>query len=286
MTHCFGSEQDLDLYLSRELTPEDKTVRQSHLAACPACANLVAQRQAMRDRLRAAVAVTAPAGLEYRIRQGLSKKPRSAWSAWMLIPVSAFALLAAILPYEYSQGRFRLTEESQASYIDRIGSSVPAMVRVGLQQHLHCTVFRKHEEQPPTSPEIIRDLGPKYAELAPVIQRHLPPGFTIMEAHVCTFGPETGRAYTHVMASDGSRMISLLITNRAGGESLENDLRAVATDSGTRIYAASAQRFHIAAFETGAHLVYVVSDLDRQHNTAALRALAPDVARIVQQAEV
>ena len=43
------------------------------------------------------------------------------------------------------------------------------------------------------------------------------------------------------------------------------------------VYRASAQHFQIASFETGNHLVYVISNLNAQQNTEQLLAVAPAV---------
>jgi len=41
------------------------------------------------------------------------------------------------------------------------------------------------------------------------------------------------------------------------------------------------QRFEVAAFETGEHLVYVVSDLSRQDNRDMMLALARDLKEVL-----
>ena len=91
---CFGNDADLDLYLTRSLAADEFAEREQHLAGCTACQEQVAQRVALRNRLRAAVGATAPPGLEYRIRQSLVGSPPSAWRTWVLIPVAALALAA------------------------------------------------------------------------------------------------------------------------------------------------------------------------------------------------
>jgi hypothetical protein len=285
-TCCFGNEADLDLYLSRSLSGEQLTGRELHLAGCAPCRNQVAQRQAIRHRLRAAVDANAPAGLEYRIRHSVGGSPRSGWRTWLLIPVAAVALAAVLVPWSRQHGRLLFTAEERAGYIDSIGSSVSPLMQVGLQQHLHCTVFRRHDEKPATTEDLKRDLGPEYAELIPAIQQNLPRNFRIIEAHVCTFRSLQGRAYTHVAASDGTRLISLLITNRAAGQAFENDLRSPVIGSPVPVYAASVQRFSVAGFETRQHLVYVVSDLSKEQNMATMKAMAPAVARVVRQGEI
>jgi hypothetical protein len=49
------------------------------------------------------------------------------------------------------------------------------------------------------------------------------------------------------------------------------------SESGIPMYQVGVHRFDISAFETSDYLVYFISDLDKQHNTQLMLALAPQV---------
>jgi anti-sigma factor RsiW len=279
----------VDLFLDRELAPGQAATFAGHLETCPELAELVSQRTALRTRVRAAAAASeTPAGLEQKIRSRLSgdthsgdthsghtgHKPLGPWLA-----VAAALLLAFGSLLSWRNGGLRWTSGAQESYIASVSQQVSPVMRIGLKQHVHCAVFRKHPSPPPSGEELARELGPGYADLIPAMQRRLPQHFRVVEAHRCSY---QGREYAHLIATDGSAPMSLLITGRAQGEALENDLRAVAATAGESLYTASVQRFSIAGFETSRYLIYLVSDLDSRQNIATLESMVPEVAGTIR----
>ena len=277
------------------LDPEpaaNQTDMEQHLSTCPVCAHAVSEHRAshqmLRTRLRSSVLSTpAPLGLETRVRQTLdeasSRTASRRFSGWPAMAFALSALIAFGVALRWHNGGLRFTPGAQDSYIAAIAPEVAPVMRIGLQQHVHCAVFQKLPSQWPTLEEMANELGPKYADLAPALSSHLPPGFRIATAHLCEY---RGRYYTHLAATDGSRLISLLITVRDPREAFEGELRAVSTEAGVPLYAAGVQRFRIAGFQTRDHLVYLVSDLPAAENLATLRSLQPGVDQALRRLEI
>jgi hypothetical protein len=251
------------LDLKMDDAPENPEVAR-HLETCEACSRILANRVALRDRLRAAVRHTAtPMDLQSRIHRSIASENRSSPLPWPSLALAAAILLTAGLTGWYRNGHLRLTPESQEAYIESIAPHVAPIMQVGLTQHVHCAVFRRYPAEQPPVPELIKDLGPTYAALIPAMQQHVPPDFRVVMAHICS---RQGRKYVHVIARKGNSLISLLITRKQAGERM-----------GAGLDTSSVQRFNIAAFETSDYLVYLVSEMNPAENVATLQAMAPQI---------
>lgn len=248
-------------------SPENPEVVR-HLETCETCSRILANRIALRDRLRTAVRRTeTPIDLRSRIHRSIASEQRSSPMRWPSLALAAAILLTVGVTGWYRNGHLRLTPESQEAYIESIAPRVTPIMQVGLVQHVHCAVFRRYPAEQPPVPELIKDLGPEYAALIPAMQQHVPAGFRVVMAHLCT---RQGRNYVHIIARQGSSLISLLITKKEAGEQM-----------GAGLDTSSVQRFNIAAFETSDYLVYLVSDMNRDENVATLKAMAPQIQSIL-----
>ena len=272
---CTRIHEQLDVYLDHELSTDDTVAFAGHLNTCPDLSELLALRVTLRARLRVAARLTnSPDGLDARIRLGLKARYLKIRRVWTMLAVAALVLLAFGLNMSWRAGGLRFTPAMQEGYIASLAPQVSAVMQIGLQQHVHCAVFHKSPSPPPDLQEMAGQLGPRYADLLPAMQRHLPAGFRVLAAHICDYH---GRPYTHLTASDGTRLISLLITKRAPGEAFA---------AAPALSAASVQRFQLAGFETRDHLVYLISDLEPGQNLPALAGMAPDVARTIRTLEL
>ena len=272
-----------DTFLDNELGCDESVAFTSHLADCAELAHMVAGRKAMRDRLRAAAKSThISPGLETRIKARIREERVSRWNVWPVLALAAAVLLALGINFSWRNGNLRFTPASQQAYIDSLRPGLSPVMQVGLQQHVHCAVYRKLTSPYPTLEEMAQALGPGEGELVAAMQAHIPANYRVAMAHRCDFH---GREYVHLIATDGSHRISLLVTNRAQGEAFENDLKAVATESEMSLYTSSAQRFEISGFETRDHLIYLVSDLDPARNFSAFTAMVPEIARTIRTHE-
>jgi anti-sigma factor RsiW len=279
----------LDLYIDRESDSAGNEAVSRHLKECDACSRVLVNRTALRDRLRqAARRIETPASLQARIHtqldssriasaRGLSRRQ------WIPMALAAATLLIAGVSRWYQSGGLRLTRASQEDYIASIAPQVSPAMQVGLTQHVHCAVFRRYPSEPPTVAAMLKDLGPQYSQLIPAMQQHIPAEFHVVMAHLCS---RRGRAYVHVIARCGGHLISLLITRKNTGETFADGLRAVTSPAGTELYASGAQRFSLAGFATREHLVYLVSDLDRNRNVATLQAMVPQLRAALREPAV
>lgn len=269
--NCAEVLDRLDTWLDRELPPDEAAEVARHLETCATCNALVANRTAVRDRLRhAARSVQPQPQLAARIHARIASDRPDHQARWGFLAAAAMVLLTLGTYSSWKSGHLRMTPESRANYIASLVPEVAPLMRIGLQQHVHCAVFRSYPAQYPTLPELAASLGPQYSGLVPVMQAHVPAGFHVVMAHKCDYN---GRQYIHVVAREGGNLISLLITKRDWGEAFEKDLRAVAAEAGTPVYSSVVPRFSIAGFETPQYLVYLVSDLNQGANLSILESM-------------
>lgn len=236
-------------------------------------------------RLRAAVdSVRTPPFLEARIRSRI--RSESSGLRWIprLAPVGAALAIVAGVTIAYQLGRLRVTVSSQESYIASVSTHIATLMRVGLGDHIHCSVFRKYPKNPPTTEEFVQKMNPQYAGLIPILREHVPETYRMMLAHECRYH---GRRFVHLSLMNSSNMLSLVMTRKAGGESFSaEDMLPALVQSGIPMYQSSVQRFQITAFETRDYLVYFVSDLPKQQNTDLMLALGPQVKSFLAKLEL
>ena len=184
----------------------------------------------------------------------------------------------------YQLGHLRLTVQSQQSYIASVSNRVATLMRVGLGDHIHCSVFRKYPKNPPTAEQFVEKMGPQYAGLIPIVRSHIPLDYRLVIAHQCRYN---GRKFVHLSLMNDSHLLSLAITQKGGGESFDTEgMIPALTESGIPMYEAGVQRFQISAFETREHLIYFISDLSKEKNTEMMLALAPQVKDYISKHEL
>jgi hypothetical protein len=233
-------------------------------------------------RLRAAVGSTpVPWFLEAQIRGRL----RDRKAGWLprLIPVGTVAAICVGLLIAYQLGHLRLTVGSQESYIASVSTQIATLMRVGLGDHIHCSVFRKYPKNPPTTEEFVEKMNPQYVGLIPIVRSEVPNNYRMMLAHECRFH---GRRFVHLSLMDDSNMLSLVITRKNAGESFKTeDMLPGLIRSGIPMHQTGVQRFQITAFETRDYLVYFISDLPKQRNTELMLALGPQIKEFLAKLE-
>jgi hypothetical protein len=117
------------------------------------------------------------------------------------------------------------------------------------------------------------ELGPSYKELLGLVKTAVPDQYRIIMAHQCGYA---GRKYIHLTLQNGRELISLVITRKNAGESL-NDLTPALTSFGSAIYQSEAQHYEVAGFDAGPYVAFVVSDLRAKANLGMAAKLAPSV---------
>ncbi len=236
-------------------------------------------------RLRAAVnSISTPPFLEAKIRARI--RSGATVRGWIprLAPVAAGLAIAAGLTIAYQLGHLRLTVQSQESYIASVSTQVATLMRVGLGDHIHCSVFRKYPKKPPTTEEFIENMNPQYVGLIPIVRSQIPETYRMTLAHECRYH---GRRFVHLSLMNDANMMSLVITRKAEGESFQTeDMLPVLVQSGIPMYQTGVQRFQMTAFETTSYLVYFISDLPKGQNTELMLALGPQLKDFLAKLEL
>jgi len=153
---CEKTRKYLDAYVSNELLVETNYDIVRHLGDCPSCAAEAESRTRLRNRLKAAVnAQAVPPELQARIRQriGASESRRwlkAGWTHWA-ISMAATAPIGVGLWVNFSTGRLPALSDrpAQNTYIARVSAKLAAVLKVGLGDHIHCSIFRKYPKQAP-----------------------------------------------------------------------------------------------------------------------------------------
>lgn len=239
--------------------------------------NLETNPNEMNKRLKEASASEAvPAHLEMRVRAAIRaqestqmQQPAQARPTWFA-PAWGFAAAAAVL----AVGLFTLRREEN-SLIAKVSQTASALMRVGLGDHLHCTLLRKQRSSPIPLESMRQELGPQYSGLLPAVEAHVPRNYQVLDAHQCR---AQGRDFVHLVLNQGDRFISVVVTRQQPGESFftENLVPALA-QAGIPFYQQGTGTFQIAAFEGSKHLVYVISDLPKEENRQLMMAMAGEL---------
>ena len=242
------------------------------------------QNQA-RERVREAVrSVAVPPFLAARIRNRIETAGSRRRRLPRLVSVGAAAAVLFAAGIAWQLGHLRLTDSSQESYISSVSTQVATLMRVGLGDHIHCSIFRKYPKNAPTTESFLEKMNPQYAGLIPIVRSLIPGSYKMMLAHECHYQKRT---FVHLSLMDGSNMVSLVIARKAEGESFRTeDMLPALVQSGIPMYQTGVQRFQMTAFETRDHLVYFVSDLPKQQNTTFMLALAPQLKQFLARTEL
>jgi anti-sigma factor (TIGR02949 family) len=257
---CEKVRGQLDSYISRQLPEESAREVERHLATCPQCAAELEARARIRAQLQTAVRATAaPVALEARVRQAVRNTPRERPRTGLW----AVAAAAGVIICVFLVNQLRLASNPQEDILRKTSGPLAAILNVGLRDHLQCAVFRKYSKQPLPASQMAADLGPEFAGLVPLVQAKLPGQFRVIQGHHCS---AAGRQYTHLILSDGSKIVSLILTRRKPGESLAGGIHQAGVD-----------RFQVVGFESHDYLAYVISDLGAQQNLQLAANLAPTV---------
>ncbi|HXM39773.1 MAG TPA: hypothetical protein VN924_00890, partial [Bryobacteraceae bacterium] len=228
------------------------------------CAAELETRARIRAQLQTAVrAAPLPLDLEAKVRRAVRRSvnaPRPRTGLW------AVAAAVLVIVCVSLANRLRLDSNPEEAILRKTSGRLAAVLNVGLRDHLHCAVFRKYSKQPEAAREMAADLGPGFADLAPLVQAKLTGDFRIIQAHHCNAG---GREYTHFIITGGAgggKIVSLVLTRRQPGERLIGGIHQAGVD-----------RFQVVGFESRDYLAYVISDLDAQQNLQLAATLAPTV---------
>ena len=277
---CGTFRQLMDSFVADGLDADTNRALGRHLEGCADCAAEWEQRSRLTTRLKAAVDHQyVPSDLQMQVRERLRGRQRTRW--WQMewarwaIPVAASLAIAFALWTTASGERTPALSDrpAQRIYIQKISASLSPVLKLGLGDHVHCAIFRKYPENPPTTAQMLADLGPAYQDLFDLVEKNIADDYRVVMAHQCSFAR---RKYVHVTLQKGHQIVSLVITRKQDGESVQGSSPAL-TSSGLSVYGASAERYKIASFNAGRYLAFVVSDLPVSTNLQIAGKLAPAV---------
>jgi anti-sigma factor (TIGR02949 family) len=276
---CQKALARLDSYIDDELLTESNLELHDHFQRCPSCTQEEEARRAVRTRLRTAVReVAIPAGLEGRVRERLRQQRQSQPGRVNFMALAATLAVCCGSWIAYQLGTLRLTNAAQESDFALISNQAAGILRVGLGDHLHCSVLRKRalRSQGPADklPERLKELGP-------LVQSNVPADLPLILAHECRFG---GRQFVHLTFGNDLNLLSLIVARKRPGESLRNStLPAKLSQAGIPVYTAGVQQYQVAAMEDSSFLMFTISDLPQQKNLSVLMALAPSLQNLLQR---
>jgi anti-sigma factor (TIGR02949 family) len=286
---CEQTLGQLDSYLSNELDAKSVAEITQHLETCPACAAELQLRDHVRTRLKAVVRKSvAPPALDARIRESIrqntvDRRNSTNWTHWGAIAATVFLVVGLSaggwLWHSRSHSHPPLPGladvAGQDVFIQKVAATVAVVMRVGLRDHIHCSIFRKYPKDPPAPEQMVRSLGPAWSGLLPLVKEKIPPGYRVIMAHRCSY---EGRRFVHFTMLHEGDLLSLIIAVKEPGESLAS-LHPAAKAGGNPVYQVAADSFEVAGFETGRYMAFVISELNGGVNLKIATTLAPDVIR-------
>ncbi len=282
---CEKTRRYMDAYISNELLVETNHEMLRHLESCAVCSAELETRGRLRSCVKRAVqSQSAPPDLAVRVRERIRGRQSSVWHAaswtrWALASAAGVAIcIAALLSYTRRPQLPELADRAgQERYIQRVSATVVAVFKSGLGDHIHCAVFRKYPQNPPTLQEMEAKLGPDYRGLLALAVPAVPAGYRVVMAHQCSYG---GRRFVHLAMRKGTDLISVVVTLKNAGETL-GGLAPAINASGVPVYQSVALGYQVAGFESERYLAFVVSGLDGRRNLQIAAALAAPVRRLL-----
>jgi len=280
---CERYRRYFDAYLDNELLVETNQDVLQHLNSCTECTRILESRARTKQLVRDAVRTEdAPPELVAALRSRLrTERPgffASSTARWTM--AAAAVLLAAIVGVAGLQwGRVEPFARNDGVF-QTISARVQDILRVGLIDHVHCTIVLQRWKQFVSFEEMKagsgrQALGPEFIGLVPAVEAKLGPQYKLVQGHRCV---ANRRQYVHlILTGNNDAILSLVITEKNNESFREADAVAVMKASGIPIYRDRQGILEIAGFESDKYLAYVVSNLDRDANLNAASLIVPTV---------
>jgi hypothetical protein len=251
---CREARELADSFLSDQLLVETMHEIVRHLETCPTCREEFEARRLLRKRLQTAID-TAP-GLAPRAEfvsaltarlQPVDTGSAMTRRAWLETALAAAAGVVALVGGGvFARAAWRRSR-NVALEVSAVGD------------HQNCAIRFNLRERPISLDEAARRFDPAYAGLTSIPG---PAGSTVLDRHSCVFDE---RRFGHVVFRYHEHVVSLLVTRGEGTGTREPAI--VQTGSS----------LNMAAFDVGAHAVFVVSDLPARDTLSLAQALSAPV---------
>jgi hypothetical protein len=196
---------------------------------------------------------------------------------WPMAAAASVAL-CTLLYVEYRPERLPAISDrpAQNAYIQKISTTLATVLKVGLGDHLHCSVFRKKSASVPAVTDMEKELGPEYKGLLAAMRAAAPEGYKVIVAHHCSY---LKRNFVHLTLEKDGRLMSLVIARKQEGESFNN--LTPTNEPGTPIFQSNAGSYQVAAFDAGNFFAYVISDMKSKSNLQVALSAAPAVREVL-----
>lgn len=284
---CERIQKYLDAYLSNELSVETSLEVLNHLDRCPRCTEELAARQQVKEALNRVLARQDPAPPHLRQKILKEIRPKSSRKYWWAAAAAALLLIGNLQLIRWLNSR-QITESASRTSPNHLVSAHNAeLLKIGIDDHIHCALSRNFSEGPRSSERMAREMETEYAELVPIVKDRVSPDYIIMVAHHCEF---KGRNYVHLILTGQKAILSIVFTRKKSGESFDrSDLTPISntslTASGTSLYRSRLQDQNAIGFESRDHLAYVVSNLPEEDHFKLASSLAPSLKSFLSQLE-
>jgi hypothetical protein len=280
---CERYRRYFDAYLDNELLVETNQDVLQHLTSCAVCTRILEDRARMKQFVRDAVkAEHAPPELVAALRDRLrTERPgffAYSTARWMMAAAAVLLLaIAGIAGLQWG----RIVQFGIADNVfHTVSTGVQNILRVGLVNHVHCTIvlqrwkrFMSFDEMKAATGR--QALGPEFIDLVPAIQAKLGAEYKLVQGHRCA---ANRRQYIHfILTGDDGAIVSLVITEKQNESFTQEDAIAVVNASGIPIYQARQGTLETAGFESEKYLAYIISNLDRNANLDVASLVAPVV---------
>jgi hypothetical protein len=279
---CERYRRYFDAYLDNELLVETNQDLLQHLTSCAECSRILEDRARMKQLVREAVEKQqVPLELVETVRHRLRMERGSFFgfnaARWPMAAAAVLVLAIGSLGILQWGGILRFTDIDSPLRV--VSAQVEKILRVGLVDHVHCTILFQQWKRFFTFDEMKAStgraaLGPEFIDLVPAVQSKLGTNLKIVNGHRCT---ADGRQYIHlIVTGDNNRtLLSVIITEKRNESFAEADASALVRASGVPIYHERQGILEVAGFESGKYLAYVISNLDHEENLKVASDLAP-----------
>lgn len=296
---CRGMKTMMDSYISDELLVETNHDVLQHLENCRDCRSEMADRRALKLRVRRTLVDSQETRLDpvfaarlkrelrdQALRPGLGERIMQAGRLGSLrLAFAGFSVVA--LAVVISLFMFRGSDDHAAAEVaavntqrdaatesnSRRGDAVQAawneLADHAVGDHENCAVKFNLKERPITLDEAAKRYGEFNKDLDKVITTalHAEKGETsetrFLESHFCLY---EGRRFAHIVYKHKGRMVSFLVA--------ETDLPATNDDIQTASFDG---KISAAGFRIGHHAVFVVSELPDTDNVSLARSVVPAI---------
>jgi hypothetical protein len=301
---CERCRPYFDAYLDHELPVETQQDIQQHIVSCEDCARVLESRGRMKQLVRNAVTrEEAPLELAVALRGRFRSERRSFFAhdtaRWMMAAAAVLILAIGGVAALRWDGIIRFGGDD--SVFQTVSARVQELLRVGLVDHVHCTILAEKWKQFVPFDEMKANtrrsaLGPEFIDLVPAVQAKLGSDYKVVDGHRCT---ANNRRYIHLILTGSKdrtrsasavarslKIVSLVITEKKNESFTQADAVAVMKASGIPIYRDRQGIYEIAGFESDKYMAYVVSNLDQDSNLNVASALAPLIYTHLHRLEI